>query len=393
MIYYKNWIPHQSKIIGKRKKIDNNIYTFDIETTSYFILNGKQYAPLEYDKLTDKEKDNAIKKCTMYIWMLSINDNVYYGRTWDELKEFLFMINRHIPEKKILFIHNLAFEFQFLYSIFPMENVFARKSHKVIKCEFQDFNIELRCTLFMSNTKLEKLPDIYNLPVKKLAGDLDYTKIRHSKTPLTDKEMGYCENDCLVLYYYIDFLLNEFKRVDKIPITSTGFVRRELKNLVSKDFSYKAKVRRSVNIDPHIYNMLVASFMGGYTHANWVYADEVIKNVDSYDETSAYPYVMVTYKYPSTEFKKCDVKKVEDFNSSFAYLLRVEFKNIKSKYNNSFISASKCLHLKNALYDNGRIISADSFEMTLTDVDLKLYLESYNCSYEIVESYYSIYNY
>ena len=31
--------------------------------------------------------------------------------------------------------------------------------------------------------------------------------------------------------------------------------------------------------------------------------------------------------------------------------------------------------------------------MILTDVDLKLYLDSYNCSYEIKESYFSVYNY
>ena len=42
--------------------------------------------------------------------------------------------------------------------------------------------------------------------------------------------------------------------------------------------------------------------MGGYTHANWIYTDEIIKNVDSFDETSAYPYVLVTCKFPSSEF-------------------------------------------------------------------------------------------
>ena len=393
MKYYTEWIPHISKIEGKRKKVDNNIYTFDIETTSYFILDGKLHNPLDYDKLTDKEKDRAIKRSCMYIWMLSINDTVYYGRTWEELEEFIFRINRHIPEKKIIFVHNLAFEFQYLFSIFEMENVFARKSHKVIKCELKKYNIEFRCTLFMSNTKLEKLPDIYDLPVKKLAGDLDYTKLRHPKTILTDEELGYCRNDCLVLYYYIDFLLNTFLRVDKIPITSTGFVRRELKNLVSKDYAYKGKVRRSINTDPHIYNLLVASFMGGYTHASWIYADDLLYNIDSFDETSAYPYVMVTYKYPSTEFKKCYVKSLSDLNKNYAYLLVVEFKDVKSKYNNNFISASKCRNLRGALYDNGRLISADSFSMVLTDVDFKLYLDAYKCSYEIVESYYSVYNY
>lgn len=393
MKHYSEWIPHKANIVGKRKKVDNNIYTFDIETTSYFTLNGVQYNAIEYDSLSDKEKEEAVKRSCMYIWMLGINDSVYYGRTWDELKDFITKISFYIPEKKIIFIHNLAFEFQFLYSVFEMENVFARKSHKVIKCELKNYNIELRCSYFMSNAKLEKLPKIYNLPVKKLVGDLDYSKIRHSKTILTDEELGYCENDCLVLYYYILFELKTYERVDKIPITSTGHVRKELKDLTRLDYSYKAKVRKSINTDPHIYNLLIATFMGGYTHANWIYADELLKNVDSYDETSAYPYVMVAYKYPSTEFKKCYIKSREELNKNFAYILRVRFNNVKSKYYNNFISASKCINLKGAKYDNGRIMSATSFEMILTDVDFKLYLDSYNCEYEIIESYYSVYSY
>ena len=393
MKHYSEWIPHKANIVGKRKKVDNNIYTFDIETTSYFTLNGVQYNAIEYDSLSDKEKEEAVKRSCMYIWMLGINDSVYYGRTWDELKDFITRISSHIPEKKIIFIHNLAFEFQFLYSVFEMENVFARKSHKVIKCELKNYNIELRCSYFMSNAKLEKLPKIYNLPVKKLVGDLDYSKIRHSKTILTDEELGYCENDCLVLYYYILFELKTYERVDKIPITSTGHVRKELKDLTRLDYSYKAKVRKSINTDPHIYNLLIATFMGGYTHANWIYADELLKKVDSYDETSAYPYVMVAYKYPSTEFKKCYIKSREELNKNFAYILRVRFNNVKSKYHNNFISSSKCINLKGAKYDNGRIMLATSFEMILTDVDFKLYLDSYNCEYEIIESYYSVYSY
>ena len=393
MIYYKNWIPPEKNIVGKKKKYDQNIYTFDIETTSYFILNGEQHNSIDYDGLDEKTRKEIISQSTMYIWMLGINDIIYYGRTWDELEDFFSMIASVIPETKFLFIHNLAFEFQFLYSNFSINNVFARKSHKVIKCELDSFNFECRCTYFMSNVKLAKLSDVYNLPVKKLDGDLDYSKIRHSVTPLTNEEMSYCENDCLVLYHYILFELNEYKTLQKIPVTSTGHVRKELRELVDKDYAYKTKVRKAVNTDPHIYNLLVSAFQGGYTHANWIYADEVLKKVDSYDEVSAYPYVIVTYKYPSTKFRKCEITKKEDLINNFAYLLVVNFKNIKSKYYNDFISSSKCMNLRGAKYDNGRLISADSFSMVLTDVDFKFYFDAYDFEYEIVEAYYSVYNY
>lgn len=391
--YYKDWIIPEKKISGKKKRYDQNIYTFDIETTSYFKLNGVQHNTIDYDELDEKTKKEIVSASTMYIWMLGINENIYYGRTWDELEEFFSMIAKEIPETKFLYIHNLAFEFQFLYSRFKIQNVFARKSHKVIKCELETYNFDLRCTYFMSNTKLANLSDIYNLPVKKLSGELYYSKIRHSSTPLTDEELAYCENDCLVLYYYILFELSTYGTLQKIPVTSTGHVRRELMELTNKDYAYKSKVRKATNKDPHIYNLLVNAFQGGYTHANFIYADEVLKEVDSYDETSAYPYVMVTRKYPSTKFKKCIVNTIDDLYTGFAYILVINFKNIKSKYYNNFISSSKCMNLRGAKYDNGRLIEASEFSMVLTDIDFKLYLKAYDFEYEIVEAYYSVYNY
>ena len=78
MLYYKNYSYHESKIIGKRnKKVDNNIYSFDIETTSYLKLDGKIYNASYYENLTKKEKERLEYYSIMYIWMFSINDIVY----------------------------------------------------------------------------------------------------------------------------------------------------------------------------------------------------------------------------------------------------------------------------------------------------------------------------
>lgn len=395
MISYKKYQGHNPSIIGKQKnkKVDNNIYTFDIETTSYIILNGKQYDSLSYENFTDKEKEEAEFHSIMYIWMFGINDIVYYGRTWEELREFLYKVNQVVPEKKILFIHNLSFEFQFLRSQFEFTDVFARTQRKVMKCKFSDYNFECHCTLFMTNLSLDNLAKTYKLGVKKLVGNLDYNIIRTPISTLTDKEMSYCENDCLVLYEYIKIELETYIRVDKIPITLTGKVRRELQELVYKNLGYRKKIRKSINTNPHIYNLLIKAFQGGYTHANWIYADEVLENVDSYDFTSSYPYVMTSYKYPMSEFIKEDVKTVDDMYRLYAYLLVVKFTNLKCKYYNNFISSSKCNYVKGCKYDNGRIISADEIEIVLTDVDFRFILDAYNCEYEILESYSSIYGY
>lgn len=395
MRYWKDYKGHDVDILGKSKKIDNTIYTFDIETTSYLILDGKVISARDYPKLTDEQQENCIKQSCMYIWQFSINDTVYYGRTWDEFKQFLDLLEQNDNTKKIVFIHNLAFEFQHIWSVVRVKSVMSRKSRKLMRCFLEDYNIEFRCSLMLSNLKLEKLPEVYQLPVHKKVGDLDYSKIRTPATPLTDKEMGYCEFDCLVTYWYIKTELETYKRVDKLPITSTGKVRKQLQRIVLSNMSYVYKVGKQINTDPVVYNMLVDAFAGGYTHANYIYTDEVLDNIDSYDETSAYPYVLVSCKFPSTKFTKCYIKRVEDMLPCFAYLITVKIKNIRSKYYNNFISTSKCIEIKGKPnYDNGRIISAKEVTITCTDVDLKFYLDAYKYeSYEIVTAYKSVYNY
>ena len=384
---------HKPDIKGKRKFYDNNIYTFDIETSSYYILDDKVYPAITYDELPEKDKKRCSKRSHMYIWMFGINDIVYYGRTWDELREFLRRLDNHIGDLKYVFIHNLAFEFQYLKSNFHFSEVQARKSHKVITAIMSEYNIMLKCSYMMSNVALKYLPKMFNLPVEKKVGDLDYSKIRNPNTPLSEKELGYCEYDCLVVYHYIKKELEVYEDVKHIPTTNTGKVRRELQDLTRSNFKYRRIVYKAINTNPIIYNRLCEAFLGGYTHANWIYADEVLKNVDSYDIASSYPYVLVTQKYPNSEFLPCNIKSVEKMSKRLAYLLVVRFKNVKCKYYNNFISASKCRNLRGAKYDNGRLIEAKEFEMTLTDIDFYFFLDTYDLEYEILECYYASKNY
>lgn len=221
MEFWKNYHGHTIKEVGNRKKYDNTIMSFDIETTSYLIYNNKMLNTIEYEKFTKKEQSTIKKQSTMYIWMFSIDDKVYYGRTWEEFIKFLNRLEEYDNLKKIVFVHNLSFEFQYLKSILNFNNVFARKERKPIKAEVENYNIEFRCSYMMSNCSLDYLPKLFNLQIKKLKGNLDYTKIRHSKTELTEKELAYCENDCLVIYYYILEELKKYHTINKIPITAT----------------------------------------------------------------------------------------------------------------------------------------------------------------------------
>ena len=156
-------------IEGKSKKMCYDIFTFDIETSSILDLDGAKLSAAEYQKLPKESQERSTFLAFPYIWQFSINENVYYGRTFKELGEFLELIDKLTNYiRKIIFVHNLSFEFQFLYSNFNMTDVLARKTRHVMKCSFVDYNFELRCTYMMSNVALKILAKTYRLPVKKL---------------------------------------------------------------------------------------------------------------------------------------------------------------------------------------------------------------------------------
>ena len=137
---------------------------------------------------------------------------------------------------------------------------------------------------------------------------------------------------------------------------------------------------------------MLDAFAGGYTHANWIKANEIINDVTSYDFVSSYPFCMCSEKYPMSEFKKLEfIKKYEQLKMDlFCYLVTVKFSKIRCKYYNNFISTSKCKSLSKPKFDNGRIIEADELTITVTDIDLKLLFETYKFeSYEFLEVYWA----
>lgn len=381
-------------LYGTKRRYVDKIFTLDIETTSFFKdEKGMIHSQKDYDPDLYAKQEISYHAC-MYIWMIGIDDHVYYGRTWDQMRDFLQLLNDSYPEKKIFFIHNLAFEFQFMRSVFDMDKVFARSQRKPIYCTLADYNIELRCSYFMSNNALKDLPRMFNLPVRKLSGDLDYSVIRHPLSPLTKEEYSYCEHDILVLYEYIKYMLTLYPNTNKIPKTSTGQVRRELQELTQKDYKYRNTVRKAINTDPHVYNLLNEAFAGGYTHANWTHADLIEECVDSYDEASAYPAMICLKKFPGTEFKRCFIDSPEDMLKEFAYIVHVRFIGIHTRLENTLISYSHCRNVINGYYDNGRIIKADEIELVCTDIDLRMFMKAYSIK-EIIfeEAYYSLYRY
>ena len=395
---YKGHEPDTETVLNKKGipfEHDATIYTLDIETTSYFVDKyGLIHPACEYLKYhSEKKKEDKISYigCCMYIWMFGINDIVYYGRTKKELISFMKLLPDY---EKIVWIHNLSFEFEFLQDILKFTKVFARKAHKPIWTRSEVFpDIEFRCSYLLSNSKLENLPKNFGFDVHKKTGGLDYNMLRTYKTPLTVKELLYCEYDCLVLYEYIKREHAHYGTLKNIPHTATGKVRRSLHETVDNDLDYKNKLHKCIDVLPTVYNDLMSAYAGGYTHANRMYAGDILHDVISFDFTSSYPYVLISEKYPMKKFAVCKrkitVEEILKNKENYAYLIHLRIDNLKSKCYNTFISVSKCLSHKGTATDNGRIISAEYAELMITETDLEYIVESYSGDYTILDCKYA----
>lgn len=348
----------------KRTKYKDLITAFDIETT----------------RLAD------IEQSIMYIWQWQFGDEyTVVGRTWEQFETFQRKLANILDDSVlVVFVHNLSYEFQFLRGIynFQPDEVFAVKSRKVLKCNMHE-HFEFRCSYIHSNMNLDTYTKKMGVKHKKLTGTFDYDKLRYPWTELTDDEIAYCVHDVQGLVEAIEIeMKHDGDNLYTFPLTSTGYVRRDAKKAMSEVSQSFIKGQLP---DYEIYKMLREAFRGGNTHANRYYADYTLHNVHSADRSSSYPDVMCNCKFPISEFYRLGNIPYEEVIKMIgkrqkACLMRVAITGVYLKridWGCPYLSLSKCRYVENPLIDNGRIISADYLETTITDIDLKILLSEY----------------
>lgn len=384
---------------------------------------------MAFDIETTSIMSNEECRGYMYIWHFAVEDLVVRGRTWDEFIDFTNVLVKHYhlgertmkrpdgTDKKCFYeariwIANLSFEFNFFhrYFDFAKNGVFAKKMKQPITAStvsgllFQD-------ALALTNTSLAKIPKIYNLPTQKLKGDLDYSKIRNTATPLvswvdadgnTRSESDYCINDVGVLI--------EFSRTLKamytdngysIPTTATSFLRKDVKALYDYDMHLNDKqYDRNATVNfmklfPQtlgefelVQNRL---FRGGYTHTNVIHTGRTFTEADhvnGVDFTSSYPAVILQKDYPMAPFTPYIFNSIDEIiNSGRPVYGKFVFHKLRATTSHSIESYSKLSeyidnnsNLNRAMadcgkliLDNGKIRYAHKATMYLTDVDLRLF--------------------
>lgn len=367
-------------ITNNKKQVYYNIpCSFDIESTSFY-MNGQKHA-------------------IMYEWTLGLNGAVMIGRTWEEFMEVYRVITEtlrtYTDRRLVIYIQNLGFEFQFMRKRLQWENVFSIDQRKPIYAVTTE-GIEFRCSYLLSGYSLAMLgKQLRKYPVKKAVGDLDYSLLRHSKTPLTRKEIGYCVNDVRVVMNYIQERIESDGDITRIPYTKTGYVRTYCRNSCMYEgrshkkngwkFVEYSRLMSGLRLDVDEYEQLKRAFQGGFTHANAFYSGRTLTDVASFDFTSSYPAVMLSEKFPMSSAQRVEITSEEEFRknlSCYCCLFDLEIHGLEATtlYEHP-LSVSRCYNVRGGVEDNGRLVSAESLTTTVTEQDFFILENFYRWDY------------
>lgn len=377
----KDWLYSQETKLYtiKQGKYSNNYWDlkcgFDIETTTY------------------------IDKAYMYIWQIGINNKAFFGNTWEEFNDCLIIINdyieclnrqkakeKHKKEFKaqaICFIHNIAFEWQFVRKEIPVTDVFLKSLREPLY--FESNNIKFLDSYQITHMSLAKLAKRY-CSTQKMVGDIDYTILRNANEGqnLTNKEKKYCENDVLILCEFAEYYFNKYLSNNELIYTETSIVRHSLK----KAFKEQNKISKQdiFEMYPTTFNEYLMYmeylFAGGWVKSSVDAFGKILSNIKCKDITSSYPAQIAHRYYPISKFKSIKIDSKQKFNNmlnKYCCILDVTLFNVKKTTIHSIISTSKIVNTDTGriLVDNGRIAEVEKVRLLMTELDWDIFNKFY----------------
>lgn len=350
-----------------------------------------------FDTETTSVIDDQHKAAYVYEWSFDIYSNgMHYTlleRDIQNLPRLLKLIQYVVLKKSkqknvsvLTGVHNLPYDFTFISSLLSISTLFAKSKRQPLMFDSGVFHFV--DTLAISGMSLDKTAKAYT-KTKKMAGDLDYTKLRNTRTPLTKREDRYCVNDVRVVTEYIEYLLRTYGIIGFFPSTKTSICRRALKESFSveypnKDRADEVKDWLMTDMFPKTmqeYDCLIRYlFRGGYTHSNASKTGYVLNNMKSKDFESSYPSWIAFENFPMSKPVKVNPDDYESItkNGRLQWYGVFLFDNITSKTQHSIESKHKCVSVVNPIIDNGRIKQAESLTVMLTNLDWMVYKKFYD---------------
>ena len=330
---------------------------------------------------TTTQKDD----CRVWAWIVVNVDKPEEFYIDNDIATFIDFLGdkKHGKSKKVWF-HNLAFDGEFIFNYILRNNfewIYERKYLKnnrfttlisdtgkfySIDIMFNDCKCQIMDSLKLLNSSVEKIAHDFKLPISKLS--IDYRAKREQGHILTDDEKAYILNDAKIMALALKQLFDQ----GFTKMTAGSNALKFYKNVIGGEKQFR-DIFPVINCDDFIRK----SYKGGFTYLNEKYANRDIGQGQVYDVNSLYPSVLHSpylYPYGQPEYylgKYDEDKKhplfVQRFRCSFEvkenYLPTIQIKTNRF----AFIPTEYCKSSKDI-----------EVELTLTCVDLKLFLEHYD---------------
>lgn len=329
----------------------------------------------------DFETTTDINDCRVWACgICSIDEkcDYYYGNSIS----FLFDFFKNHPNE-IYYFHNLKFdgEFIFYYLFHELKFTHVKDKRKLKSKEFttlisdsgQFYSIEIKLSkrnkvtiydsLKILPFKVEDIAKGFGLPISKL--EIDYTEKREVGHILTLEEISYLKNDVTIVAKALNILFHQNLK----KMTQGANALYDYKTIIKeKNFERYFPI---LDYDEYIR----ASYKGGFVYVNPFFQKMDIGDGIVLDVNSLYPYVMYSRLLPYGEGIYYTGKYQQDseyplyaqtlrctFELKKGYIPTIQLKNNLSFMPNEYLTSS-----------NG-----DDVTLTLTSVDLKIFLEHYD---------------
>ena len=339
----------------------------------------------------DFETNVDLNDCRVWAYAIceigNIN-NFIYGNNIDDFIKWC----SNSKENYVLYFHNLKFDGEYIFS-YLLNNGYTcikdkkERSEKTFTCLISDtgqfYSIEIyfdtsnkkhinKVTIYDSmkilNFSVDQIAKDFNLPINKL--DLDYKTKREIGHELTEHEIEYIKNDVTIMAMALDIMFKE--NLTKMTIGSDALTN--YKKLNCNFNKYFPILPYEVDKD------IRQSYKGGFTYLNEKYKEKETGAGIVFDKNSMYPAKMVYERLPFGDPIYYEGKYEEDklyplyiqtisccFEIKDGKIPTIQVKNNMSFLPNEYVKSSE----------------GDIITLTLTNVDLELFLEHYNIIGEI----------
>lgn len=344
-----------------------------------------------------------------YLWTFcfDMTGEVYYGRTFEDLREFLKLledVGKFTEDHKLLVYVNDLTEF-FTYArtqirIEP-EPFLAKKPSEVLL--FTSRGLEFRDFMIYSEKDIDKYIKINYPTIKHIKPDPDGLS---ELAALSDAELEYSSLRVLEITKYVRYDLDTLYQgsTRSILLTKTRRIERVLSDKLKRDDPKHFLTSMIYNQNPLssefglkvLLPQLRKAFFGGTVFHEQGVLNKLLKKVKSADIISAYCAELVLSEFPMSKFKVLTTPKsyeqifTEFYYTSKALLIQFEADDVELKPDGLAILPAAAKHyyidkdsreerldaIKRA--QTLKLRSSKKIRMCLTDIDFKLFLRYYN---------------